>query len=324
MGAIDRYQDNLSNPPRTGEGVHSWVMSSATLGIMAGLPPEQIHADLWQTIPQDRKNPDREIYDALTKALSTYRPDVKLSDDSTYRRYTPLKTTPIIRNGEAVQKKIIAEGEARCPDEVDLWDLSPLRLWHEPQYDAPFFLQAMFEKQDLLWLGERYDKGVIGINILPVSEWLHRFRKNGKLPPPFLIQNPFSGKEGLTHDGKPSFRCDNTIVAFKYAICEHDTLSRNEQISLWSGIKLPVKAIVDTGGKSLHAWLDCSKLAKIATIEDWRREIKSKLYEQGLQPLGFDPSCTNPSRLTRMPGHFRAETGRYQRILWIAPEGRCI
>jgi len=323
MAVIDRYQGNLSNPPHTGQGVHSWVMSKTTLGVMAGLPPERIYADLWRVIPKDRKNPDKEIQDALAKALAAYRPDVKMADGTTYRRYTPPKPTPIIQNGESVQRKIIAEGKARCPDEADLFDLSPIRFWHEPQDDPLFFLGKMYAPNDKIWMGDKFDKGEPGANILTRSQWEDIFRKNGKVPP-FIIQNPLTGKEGLTHDGKPSYRCDNTIATFKYCIAEHDTLSREDQIRFWSAVKLPIKAIICTGGKSLHAWLDCSKLEKITTIEDWRREIKSKLYDQGLKALGFDSSCTNPSRLTRMPGHFRSEKGKFQRILWIAPEGRSV
>ena len=35
MTAATRYQTNIDNPVPSGQGAHSWIMSSANLGIMA-------------------------------------------------------------------------------------------------------------------------------------------------------------------------------------------------------------------------------------------------------------------------------------------------
>jgi hypothetical protein len=85
---------------------------------------------------------------------------------------------------------------------------------------------------------------------------------------------------------------------------------------------LPILALIDSGGKSIHAWLDVQKLSSITTCDEWTREIKIGLYERVLIPLGVDRACCNPSRLSRLPGFFRSETGRFQRLLWLSPVGR--
>ena len=101
---------------------------------------------------------------------------------------------------------------------------------------------------------------------------------------------------------------------------EFDDLSREDQIRFWSAVKLPIVALIDTGGKSIHAWVQVSKLATVNTLEQWQENIKIKLYDRILAPLGVDAACSNPSRLSRLPGHLR--DGNYQRLLWLSSEGR--
>ena len=52
--------------------------------------------------------------------------------------------------------------------------------------------------------------------------------------------------------------------------------------------------------------------------------VEGRLFGQYLIPLGCDAACRNEARLSRMPGHFRTEKGRWQKILYLAPEGRAI
>ena len=101
-----------------------------------------------------------------------------------------------------------------------------------------------------------------------------------------------------------------------------DTQSREDQIRFRSVAKLPFVALIDSGGKSIHAWLDVQKMAKVETKERWVKEIKGHLYDRLLTPLGVDGACSNPARLSRLPGHLRAEKGGYPRLLWLSAEGR--
>jgi hypothetical protein len=133
-----------------------------------------------------------------------------------------------------------------------------------------------------------------------------------------------TGREGTTKNGKPSFRSDNTVKAYRFCIVEFDDLPRESQISFWSAAQLPVVCLIDSGGKSIHAWLDVQKLVKVNSPIDWTTHIKNRLYDRNLTPMGVDSSCSNPSRLSRLPGHYRKEKGAYQRILWLSAEGRPI
>jgi hypothetical protein len=60
----------------------------------------------------------------------------------------------------------------------------------------------------------------------------------------------------------------------------------------------------------------------VHTFEAWDHHIKERLYSQILEPMGVDPACKNSARLSRLPGHFRAEKRQLRRVLYLSVEGR--
>jgi hypothetical protein len=200
-------------------------------------------------------------------------------------------------------------------DEADLWEASPIRVDWTPDQDALYFLPFMFKPDDLIFIGDHHEPGVKNQNIKNVSAWISYFKNGGKTAPHIII-NPLSGlpAEKKTGAGE-TFRGDGNVKEFRYCIAEFDLLSREDQFRFWTAVKLPVACLIDSGGKSIHAWI---KLSEITKADQWEKEIKGQLYEQGLIPLGVDRACSNPARLSRLPGHFRADKGKYQRLLWLA------
>jgi len=306
-----RYTEALNRIPCPGTGCHPGLLSVANYGIKAGVDPQQIQDDLRRSIPQGRRRvSDREISDAIRKA----------SSDRTGGTFTPRpRPAPAVRNGESTLRKIIDQG--KITDEVDLYEDSPRRLWDEPKDDPALLLENLYEPTDLIWIGERFDKGVVGETIRTPSDWI-TFYRNGGLPAPHIVPNPMTGRAGTTKAGEASFRCDNTIKVYRYCIVEFDNLSREEQIKFWSAVRLPVVALIDSGNKSIHGWIDVQKLGKVETLKEWQSIVKNRLYDTILTPLGVDASCSNASRLSRLPGHFREKEGAFQRLLWVNPEGR--
>jgi hypothetical protein len=93
---------------------------------------------------------------------------------------------------------------------------------------------------------------------------------------------------------------------------------RESQCQFWAGalaFKWPIAALIDSGGKSIHAWL------KVDAIDaaDWEAKVEGELFARFLVPCGVDSSCKNESRLSRMPGHFRTEKKRWQKIIYLNP-----
>lgn len=189
--------------------------------------------------------------------------------------------------------------------------------------DAILLLETLYRPDDLLTIRPSIGAGIIGKTIRPVSEWITYFRNGGKTTE-HIIPNPMTGQEGMTKTGKPSFQCDETVKIYRFCVVEFDDISRADQLKFWSGVKLPIVALIDSGGKSIHGWLDVQKLAKIETFDQWTTQIKNRLYDRYLTPMGVDSSCSNPSRLSRLPGHYRSEKQAWQRLLWLSPEGRMV
>jgi hypothetical protein len=118
--------------------------------------------------------------------------------------------------------------------------------------------------------------------------------------------------------GKLSKRGDSAVAGFLYAVAEFDGMDKADQLALWWGFRsAPIVALIDSGGKSIHAILrvDCE------TRADWERDIEGNLFPSVLVPLGCDPACRNEARLSRLPGHFRRERNAWQRLLYLNPEG---
>jgi hypothetical protein len=313
MTFIDRYHEALTNIPPPGCGCHPALLSVANYGFMAGLGPQRIHDDIRGSIPTGtRRIPDREITDAVNKALA----------DHNSGTFTPRpRPEPIMKDGKAARERII--NQAVISNEVDLWESSPIRLWDNPENDPELFLSTMFEAEDLLYIGERYEAGVMGQNIRPMCDWITAHHRGAKLGP-FIIVNPLSGFPAEKKAGGLSLRCDACVVKFTHTLGEFDEIGKEEQIRFWTAVKLPIKALIDSGGKSVHAWIDIKKLTKVDNADEWNREIRHRFYEHGLEPLGVDSSCKNETRLSRMPGYLRKEKQAWQRLLWLSPEGRPI
>jgi hypothetical protein len=305
-----KYQDRLSTipPPGAGNGCHLDILGVANLGVIAGLSADTIHQDLRANIPTGKRRvSDTEITDAIRKAIQ----DHNSKTPAVFTR----KEKPTF-DGKLVMDRIISKG--LTADEASLWEASPVRLDWPPEDDTVQFLSAIFHPDDLIFIGNQYDKGTPGDTIRGSQEWIDLFKSGVTPPGPFICINPLSGKNSNSKNGNPSFRCDATVKTFRYCLVEFDNRTKEEQINFWSKANLPVKALVDTGGKSIHAWLDITKLSTVANLDQWQTHIKRRLYDLILRHFGVDGACSNPSRLSRLPGFVRPETKKYQSLMWLS------
>lgn len=125
-----------------------------------------------------------------------------------------------------------------------------------------------------------------------------------KLAGAWIRLNPVSG------DGTK----DSDVADCRHCLIEADTLPKHEQLQKLKDLKIPCVAIVDSGGKSIHA------IVKIDAGKDVNlfRERVAELH-RFLELRGFpaDKACKNPSRLSRMPGAVR--NGIEQKLIEINP-----
>jgi hypothetical protein len=112
------------------------------------------------------------------------------------------------------------------------------------------------------------------------------------------------------------------MAKFPHLLLEHDHLPKEKQAALLASLELPIVAIIDSGGKSLHAWLRTN--VRVSQFYNYR--IAAVQLMALLKPLGFDSSNSDASRLSRAPGFPRKDDPTreptLQRLLYLNPKVR--
>ena len=97
-------------------------------------------------------------------------------------------------------------------------------------------------------------------------------------------------------DGKGA-RNEN-VVEYRYALVESDVISIEQQNGILHDLKLPIAALVYSGGKSLHAIVHIDA----GDYDEYRRRVEFLYTVCDKNGLKVDRQNRNPSRLSRMPG----------------------
>lgn len=112
-------------------------------------------------------------------------------------------------------------------------------------------------------------------------------------------------------------RAEENLTAFPFMLIESDEAPHDLWIAALSVLPLPIVAVYESGKKSVHA------LVKIgaATEGEWKRAVEKR--RAALVMLGADDAAMRAVQLSRLPQCFRAETGKWQRLLYLngAPDG---
>ncbi len=309
-----RFQQALRKLPAPGQGCHSGLLRVVNIGIAERIHPLDIFVAIRGAIKLGtRLVADDEIADAIEKGVQTFGMYVRKTVKKRLRKTTGASNKPeLLKEIGAKIYAAILTASPICTEE-DIIAMSPISIPSDPIEQAVLLLRNLFLPNEFVFTGDQCTQRVDPVNFtiqnLPAQLNEH----------PLMIPNPFTGKQARTKSGKLSFRCDAAIANFRIAIAEFDDKPLNEQLRFWKFIienqGLPVAALIYSGGKSLHGWIavNCRDQA------DWNENVKDCLFREILEPLGVDPATKNPSRLSRLPGHFRADKGQYQRLLYLNP-----
>ena len=103
--------------------------------------------------------------------------------------------------------------------------------------------------------------------------------------------NPLDG-EGVS---------DKNVTAYRYALIESDSLPISKQYALLKELQLPIRILVHSGKKSLHA------IVKINAedLDQYKQRVNFLYDICSKNKLDVDKQNRNPSRLSRMPGVIR-------------------
>lgn len=140
-------------------------------------------------------------------------------------------------------------------------------------------------------------RGVLSNTAGDVAELLSRTSLESAIGPydaragAWIRINPLDGKGAR----------DANVSSFRHALVESDEGPADRQLSIIEALELPVAAIVDSGGRSMHAVVK----VEARTAEEYDARVRA-LYEICDEAgLSVDRQNRNPSRLSRLPGAMR-------------------
>lgn len=125
-----------------------------------------------------------------------------------------------------------------------------------------------------------------------------------------LKPSPEDGDVYFSINAMHTSRADANVVCYRNFLLELDSVPLEQQISLVTS-RLPVTAITFSGGKSYHFIF--SLLEPVTTEAEYRRVVRG-LMEAVPEA---DKATKNPSRLSRLPGAVRPETGLLQDLVYL-------
>jgi RecA-family ATPase len=92
---------------------------------------------------------------------------------------------------------------------------------------------------------------------------------------------------------------DDSVSIFRHLLVEFDTRPKEEQYAIFKQSELPISAIIDSGGKSLHAWVR----VEAKDFEEWK--VRRQQVFDYLADYEPDEMTKNPSRWSRLGGVMR-------------------
>ena len=102
-------------------------------------------------------------------------------------------------------------------------------------------------------------------------------------------------------------RSNRNVTSYRYALVESDTQDIDTQYQIIQDLRLPVKMLVHSGGKSLHAIVDISAV----DYKQYQERVDFLYTVCRKHGLEIDKQDKNPSRLSRFPGFRRGEKLQY-------------
>ncbi len=197
---------------------------------------------------------------------------------------------------------------------ADLWHDSPTILPPSADEQARLLIGQLYQSDHTLWLGREMDSGQPrhAFNFRLRDDWV----KSEKLPPRIAV--------GTFQPGSFS-RSSSNLSTTPYIVVESDDLigekprttaqrAENKRLSaaliafMADQFKLTLRAVIDTGNRSLHGWFDRPSSAAVDALLNLA------------DALAIDaPVITQAHRPLRLPGCIHASTGNPAELCYLNP-----
>ncbi len=186
-----------------------------------------------------------------------------------------------------------------------MMQLSPVAIPEDPAVALVLFWETLYLESEFLNIVCKFtldEKGKANPQgsgkSMSRNDWIGYVRSKG-IPRSeagaWTRMNPCAEK-GSGSDGAIT---DSDITQHRFLLIESDRLPIETQLAFYSKLRLPISAILSSGGKSVHCWVHIGS--------DGQESYKASAEKivSLLKPFGFDTSNKNPSRLSRLPGAVR-------------------
>jgi hypothetical protein len=250
---------------------------------------------------------NRNLRSAIGKAKWMARPPTNDEQLAMHRRSMERKqvlTADMLlkRRAQQLKQRILTDYAWSLDDAIRD---SPVKLPDDPREHWRLIL-SLFGPRNTIWIGEKEDSGGRRgrDHFKSAAEWL----ECEDIPPGHFtcpaVFKPYS-----------TSRCNQAVLYKRFLVVESDMLSKPDVLTVfrWCRQFLPLNAIVDTAGKSLHGWFDRLGMAP-GTDLNRARTLFAEL-ETVLVELGCDSKMFGLSQPCRLPGALR--DGKRQRLIWF-------
>jgi hypothetical protein len=207
---------------------------------------------------------------------------------------------------QLVLETVRALAERFKPDlfEVFHWPMeeilreSPLQVCERDPEDQFRTWLKLWPACSTVWIGDVYSSGKPEhrSHFRPVAEWYEI--------------GPALGNFTCGSSFKPGSyqRSNESLNGHRFLVLESDSLARDEVGAIFAYLRRRLRyrlhCIIDTAGKSLHAWFDAP-----------RNSIAERRLKAGLEVFGCDPKVFTYSQPVRVPGAWRER--KLQQLIWL-------
>jgi hypothetical protein len=137
------------------------------------------------------------------------------------------------------------------------------------------------------------------------EEWLELFKGDGLKD----WQGSAVGVYVSINANNGKNRKAESIVKYRHCLIEFDDSTLQEQWAIIKRSGLPTSAIIKSGARSLHAWVD----VRATSAKEFAERVDF-IYKH-LEHCKPDPANKDAGRLSRLPGAMRTATGQQQELV---------
>ena len=195
-------------------------------------------------------------------------------------------------------------------------DVPTLQVDYNPLRDITDYLSALFEPEDKVCIVTTASQdedgkwrpygGSASRSCKQLLDSLAR-HKDTPISDTFGTTNEDSGVWICFNPMDGTGRKNSSVTSFRYALVESDEQDIDTQYALMQDLRLPIKMLVHSGGKSLHA------IVHIGAVDykQYQERVDYLYTVCRKRGLVVDTQDKNPARLSRMPGFKRGDKWQF-------------